>query len=291
MTIPPLSTIAPLLFDKNVAEAFLIEQKVFYDKLPCPKCGINIDANHERKVFRCSRKQCKVEFSHRKHTFFFGSRLNCAQILHLGYLWLNKCTQTQTINQTGHNPNTVTSFHNHFRHLVSSTLEENDQTIGGNGIIVQVDETKLGKRKYNRGHRVDGVWVFAGVEITEERKIFLVRVQDRTADTLLDIIQRYVKPGSIIHTDMFRSYSQITSRLGFQHETVNHSKHFANPINGVNTNTIEGNNNAIKILIKPRNRTKEIDEHLTEFIWRRKHSKTLWISFLHAIRDVHYDLQ
>ncbi|KAM0678812.1 hypothetical protein BDAP_000597 [Binucleata daphniae] len=32
--------------------------------------------------------------------------------------------------------------------------------IGGPNIIVQIDESKFGKRKYNRGHTVEGVWAF-----------------------------------------------------------------------------------------------------------------------------------
>jgi ISXO2-like transposase domain len=92
----------------------------------------------------------------------------------------------------------------HFRDLVATTLEEVDQTIGGDGVVVEVDETKLGKRKYNRGHRVDGVWVMAGVEKTAQKKVFLVEVQDRSAETLLEIIRTHVLPGSIVHTDMFR---------------------------------------------------------------------------------------
>ena len=35
--------------------------------------------------------------------------------------------------------------------------------IGEDGIIVEIDESKFGKRKYNRGHRVDGCWVLGGV--------------------------------------------------------------------------------------------------------------------------------
>ena len=34
------------------------------------------------------------------------------------------------------------------------------------GVIVEIDETKLGKCKYNRGHRVKGARVFGGVEQT-----------------------------------------------------------------------------------------------------------------------------
>jgi transposase-like protein len=162
--------------------------------------------------------------------------------------------------------------------------------IGGEGIEVQIDETKLGKRKYNRGHRIDGVWILAGVEKTAERKVFLVRVPDRTAETLLEIIRDRVRPGSIVCTDMFRSYAQL-SDLGFNHMTVNHSITFKDPITGANTNTIEGTNGALKIMIRPRNRTKDVDGHLAEFVWRRKHENALWKAFISALREIHYDIE
>jgi hypothetical protein len=31
---------------------------------------------------------------------------------------------------------------------VSSTLDEEDVVIGGHGIVIEIDETKMGKRKY-----------------------------------------------------------------------------------------------------------------------------------------------
>ncbi|KAG1435618.1 hypothetical protein G6F56_013903 [Rhizopus delemar] len=37
--------------------------------------------------------------------------------------------------------------------------------LGGPGVDhVQIDESKFGKRKYHRGHRVEGVWVLGLVE-------------------------------------------------------------------------------------------------------------------------------
>jgi hypothetical protein len=81
---------------------------------------------------------------------------------------------------TGHSSPTVTAFNGYFRQLVASTLESDDTIIGGEGIVVQVDETKMGKRKYNRGHRVEGAWVIVGVEITEERRVFAEVVSDRS---------------------------------------------------------------------------------------------------------------
>ncbi|KAF0990829.1 hypothetical protein HZS_2199 [Henneguya salminicola] len=41
--------------------------------------------------------------------------------------------------------------------LVSDVLDFNDIIIGGDGIIVEIDEEKLDKVKFHRGHRVDCV--------------------------------------------------------------------------------------------------------------------------------------
>jgi len=117
--------------------------------------------------------------------------------------------------------------------------------IGGPGIIVEIDESKFGKRKYNTGHRVEGVWVIGGVERTPERRVFLVAVENRNADTIKALILRYVAPGSIIHTDCWAAYVNIPnwrnapSDLPFTHERVNHSVEYVNE-NGAHTNTIEG---------------------------------------------------
>ena len=45
-----------------------------------------------------------------------------------------------------------------------------------------------GKRKYNRGHQVDGQWVFGGIERGTTNAFMLV-VSDRTKNTVLPIIQ------------------------------------------------------------------------------------------------------
>jgi len=191
----------------------------------------------------------------------------------LGYLWLRRSTQQQAMTITGHSPNTVTNFFSHFRHLVGATLSDEDQLIGGQRIIVEVDETKLGKRKYHRGHRVEGAWVVVGVERTTARRVFLVHVADRSSRTLLNVIASHVADGSIIYTDMWKGYSSINTKLGLDHCTVNHSKCFKDARTGVHKNTVEGTNNGLKYHIHARNRTADgMEEHLLEFIWRRRNA-------------------
>ncbi len=73
------------------------------------------------------------------------------------------------------------------------------------------------------------------------------------------------------------------------HQTVNHSENFVDPITGVHTNTIEGFWNGLKYHIAPRNRNQnDIDEHLLEEIWRRKHQGNLWNALLDALKTVGY---
>ncbi|KCZ78038.1 hypothetical protein H311_00942 [Anncaliia algerae PRA109] len=41
--------------------------------------------------------------------------------------------------------------------------------IGGPNLIVEINESKFGKGKYNKGYRVEGVWVLGLVERYEKR--------------------------------------------------------------------------------------------------------------------------
>ena len=59
-----------------------------------------------------------------------------------------------------------------------------------------------------------------------------------------------MRPGSIVHSDEWRSYRQIQGRTGLSHRTVNHSINFVEPITGVHTQNIESYWNVKKTLIK-----------------------------------------
>ena len=64
------------------------------------------------------------------------------------------------VTQVGASTATITNWANHLRALVTWDIENLELAaapIGGEGIIVEIDESKFGKRKYNRGHRVEGI--------------------------------------------------------------------------------------------------------------------------------------
>lgn len=100
---------------------------------------------------------------------------------------------------------------------------------------IQIDESKLGKRKYNAGRRVEGVWVLGLVEalipdnirdrtyqhrdyttgVIETRyhfkagKRIFYTVPNRTAATLLPLIYSSCKRGSVIRSDGWRAYRPL----------------------------------------------------------------------------------
>jgi hypothetical protein len=61
--------------------------------------------------------------------------------------------------------------------VVLDFIETKSEMNGREGKVVDIDESKFGKRKYHRGHNVKGQWVFGGVERGTGRT-FLVAVHD-----------------------------------------------------------------------------------------------------------------
>ena len=288
--LPPHSELSNLFENEDRCIQWLKKHGCFDLERNCPICGTAMVLVAWKPSFRCLKRTCRKEETLGKGSFFASSKLPCSKILQIAYFWLQRIPTKAIISMTSMSEHTVCNFSQYFRQLACSALDLSDCVIGGEGIIVEIDESKFGKRKNHRGHRVEGVWVLGGVERTESRKIFFVEVPNRSADTLLSIIRRHVAPGSIVYTDLWRGYAQLASALNLTHQTVNHSLYFKDPITGIHTNTIEGNWNGVKMRVAPRNRVKRsMDEFAGEMMWRRKHEADLWSGFITALRTVGYE--
>ena len=132
-------------------------------------------------------------------------------------------------------------------------------------VLVEIDESKFGPRKYHKGHPVKGQWVFGGVE-RESGEIFLVPVMDRTADTLLAVIRDWIEPGTTVISDCWGAYHNLGSQ-GYQHRTVNHSINFRDPVTGDHTNTTESTWHIVKVFLGQYNRGEDYVYHLAHYLF------------------------
>jgi hypothetical protein len=177
----------------------------------------------EGECFRCPRKGCQKLISFRTGTFFENSNLPLEKIIRIIHMWstvtplnrmrkeldvsCNTCVLVYTYMQihiqrkqidsyTMHllqiSQKTAVDWYNFIRHVCAEHFQRNPVVIGGPGIEVEIDESKFGRRKYNRGRWQEGHWVFGGIERGSGRS-FMVEVPQRNAATLLPIIQQYIR--------------------------------------------------------------------------------------------------
>ncbi|KCZ74891.1 hypothetical protein H311_04140 [Anncaliia algerae PRA109] len=129
-----------------------------------------------------------------------------SDILFLSYLWVSNIPHTSVKNITRFSDKTIVKINKKIKKRIAHSIKPESLRIGGSGIFVELDELKFGKCKSNRGHRVEGAWVFAGVEKTEERKCFALVVEKRDMVTLIRMIEAYVMPSSNVITDGWKDY-------------------------------------------------------------------------------------
>lgn len=142
-------------------------------------------------VWQCPKRNCcnRSKKSIRQDSFFYGRKAPIEKVVGVLYCWYLGLSLSQVQMATNLNKRTISSLYQDIYKLIQMDLRENDiqigkliilfiksnSTIGGvdehnNPIIVEIDESKFGKRKYHHGHCVEGVWVVGDVERTREHK-------------------------------------------------------------------------------------------------------------------------
>ena len=105
---------------------------------------------------------------------------------------------------------------------------DGEAAVGGEGRVVEIDETWIGGslrfRPYDgqsRSQRQNKTMVLGMLE--RDGDVVTAVVPNNRKHNLLPEVIQHVAPGSICHTDELRSYADLRE-LGFQHDTVNHSR-------------------------------------------------------------------
>lgn len=274
---------------ENICIMNLVSWGALANTTECPACGEQMELvlTDKKRVFRCMKSRCDHrELSYRVGSVFLKSKLTMREIMGAARCWIKGETHGTAIISTGLSPKTLSTWYAAFRELISCDKCNWFSPIGGPGIVVQVDETLLGRRKNNRGHYVEGAWVLVGIERTTERRAFCEVVEKRDAETIHSVLRKCVTTGSIVHTDEWRGYNGVDVACSVTHRTVNHSRFFKDPQTGINTNAVEGLNGALKRSIPLKFRNNRYAQHYADqFIWKRVNKGNLCHAFIEVLRN------
>lgn len=241
-----------------------------------------------RNTFRCRKCQAggrKGEWSRNEGTWFEQVRLDYVSMFSLLYSYAHRESYEKAVLEsrvlddaeaTMVSENTVCDWYQYCRETCVSQqirLEESTGQIGGEGIIVQIDESKFDKRKYNVGRRVEGHWVLGMIaDGSEDLRLELCPDNHRSADDLIPIIQKHVAPGSIIHTDAWKAYGTL-GQHGYTHRVVNHSDPDSPWVteDGVHTQRIESQWRVVKQFFGGHRIPKDqFADHVVAYQWYRR---------------------
>ena len=237
-------------------------------------------AGRNYPMWRCTKKTCRKAVGYLQGTWFEGTHLSLKDVFQLSYYFAR---QTHTYEEiyfdmqrddgSQPSPNSISDWMEFYRQICGAYFATHPTKLGGPGMVVEIDETVITKRKYNRGAlRAEEQWVF-GIVDRGTGRCALWPVERRDAATLLQLIQNFVLPNTTILSDMWASYNRIDQLPElYSHFTVNHSENFVDPATGTHTQTIEGTWSHFKRAHRERAgtaRTLFLD-YVTEFCWRRR---------------------
>ena len=226
---------------------YCLDVGILRDRQFCSSCNLQMDLSEcpttryrDGYCWTCPGKKhfCSV----RKNSILENKKLTVRSFLLLLWLYCTHNSVSQAAVTASLNVKTVRGIFKAIRQCMVEDILDQQQNykLGGVGEIVEIDESKFGKRKYHRGKRVVGKWVLGGIQ-RSNGQLFLVECEDNKRDhnTLMRAIIEHVHRGTLIITDKWKGYLHL-DKHGYRHEDVNHSRGFVNPTTGAHTNGIEG---------------------------------------------------
>lgn len=274
-----------LLQNNNDCVKFVIRNlQMLPDTKRCKKCNKLMQCYvHKRNVsFRCCKKQSHANKKEYKesiyiNTIFENTKITLQQHVLLLYCFTWEYKYKQIINECSITDQhfissaTVSQYNNLYREAMHYGLcnKQSEGKLGGDTKIVEVDETLISSRKFNRGRRVEGYWLLGMTERNSGNIRFVTCPKNkRDQNTLIAIIKENVETGTTILTDLWKGYN-LLKKSGYTHKTVNHSTNFINPFDGTHTQNIESNWSALKRKLRTFNKKDNFDLYLIEYMYRK----------------------
>lgn len=260
--------------------SYMIEKNIFKSSISCKYCGIPMKLRKTKdcsdgytwncRTYACSHFQTTKRIS--EGSVFEGFGVSTRRLIKSCLLWCTGASTQLILKNINLSDKTFFKLKLILINRIKKYFDNNPIKLGGPFKVVHVDETLLTHGVKSHRGRSSRAKVFAIciVEASDrEEKGFVQIIPNRTTNELLPIINRVVLPGTVIHTDEWKSYQKLKDFDIYEHKTVCHKYNFVCPQTGVHTQNAESYNNKLKLKIKERKGIKEgkHEEFCFEFMW------------------------
>lgn len=257
----------------------------------CKSCGkkMRVESNSQKKlgwIWRCP-KPCRKSINPLTNTFFDAShcriKINEVLAIIICFVWKMPVNQVIAQSQQWRNENdgavvsnsTIVDYYSYCREICEVVASHSDVQLGGEDKTVEMDETFLTNRKYNRGRITEQMTIVVfGMYCKEDKTGLFFRVNSKKKEDLWPYIKRYVKSDtSRICTDGGKQYHNVAAMFSSKtvHLKTNHSVgQFVEKGNAVNTiNHQENENKLLKKTILCRRSPKLLHQYMAVYFYRK----------------------
>jgi transposase len=279
------------MFPDNDACLDYLKQRYYPNGSECPKCGKATKFHRIRGRAAYSCQYCGRQVYPTANTIFHKSTTSLQ--LWFWAIFLMSSTRCgisakQLEREIGV---TYKTAHRMFKQIRTLLSDEGGEPLSGE---VEVDETYVGGKPRGRGTRGRPGKLSKKVPVlamVERRGRLVARVMpDAKKATIMPHIKEYVLPASIVYTDEYTVYNDLT-RKGYTHRRIAHHKRIY--VDGdVTTNTVEGFFGLVKNGLRGVYHsvsTKYLQTYLDEYTFRYNRRDSATPLFYAILDRVHQD--
>jgi hypothetical protein len=235
---------------------------------------------------------CSESKSIKHGSWFQHSNLTFQEVLLLTYDIVRRVPTKRIEEEHRFSLTTILDWGQFCRETMLVYMQGCSEKMGGPNKIVEIDESKFYRLKYDKDHAVKGQWVFSGVEPNSGRTFF-VPVSDRSTKTLTAVIDAWIEPGTTVVSSCWGAYHNHEAQGYMQHLTVKHTIGFVDPHTGAHTNRIDSCGRHLEVFVNPYNRKKGYIYDMADYMFAAKckgENVDRFTKFLHLAATTNWSL-